>query len=138
PGNTASGQSAPGRRPSRRVDVGPSWAPSLSSPRFAVLVGSEDTGVKLGQHAVAFAGRSMVRPGTRRCPMRWWMLLVALGLAGCDPTLATLQRLVPLASAFVQANSGSMLTPRPYRGLDDPTSGRPRVIQPDGSATTGD
>jgi hypothetical protein len=70
--------------------------------------------------------------------MRWWMLLVALGLAGCEPTLATLQRLVPLASAFVQANSGSMLTPRPYRGLDDPTSGRPRVIQPDGSATTGD
>jgi len=70
--------------------------------------------------------------------MSWWMLLVALGLAGCGPTLATLQRLVPVATAFVQANSGSTLTPRPYRGLDDPTTGRPRVIQPDASATAGD
>ena len=69
--------------------------------------------------------------------MSWWMLLVALGLAGCGPTLATLQRLVPVATAFVRANSGSTLTPRPYRGLDDPTTGPPRVIQPDTSVTTG-
>ena len=48
--------------------------------------------------------------------MRVWMLLGALGLAGCDPMAATLQRLVPLACAFVQANSASTLTPRPDRG----------------------
>jgi hypothetical protein len=65
------------------------------------------------------------------------MLLVAVGAAGCGPTLATLQRLAPVATAFVQANSGSMLTPRPCRGLDDPTTGPPRVIQPDASVTTG-
>ena len=70
--------------------------------------------------------------------MRVWMLLGVLGLAGCDPMAATLQRLAPLARAFVEANSASMLTPRPDRGLDDPTTGRPRVIQPDASETPGD
>jgi hypothetical protein len=66
------------------------------------------------------------------------MLLGVLGLAGCDPMAATLQRLAPLARAFVQANSASMLTPRPDRGLDDPTTGRPRVIKPDAPGTPGD
>ena len=70
--------------------------------------------------------------------MRVWMLLGVLGLAGCDPMAAALQRLAPLARAFVEANSASMLTQRPNRGLDDPTTGRPRVIQPDTSVTTGD
>jgi hypothetical protein len=45
------------------------------------------------------------------------MLLVALGLAGCDPMAATLQRLAPLTRAFIQANSASMFTPQPSRGL---------------------
>jgi hypothetical protein len=65
------------------------------------------------------------------------MLLGLLGLAGCDPMAATLQRLAPLARAFVEANSASMLTPRPDWGLDDPT-GRPLLIQPDASGTPGD
>src|SRR6516162_5661757 len=76
---------------------------------------------------------SIVRSGTRRYPVRVWMLLGVLGLAGCDPMAAALQRLAPLARAFVEANSASMLTQRPNRGLDDPTTGRPRVIQPDAS-----
>ena len=70
--------------------------------------------------------------------MRVWMLLGVLGLAGCDPMAAALQRLAPLARAFVEANSESMLTPSPNRGLDDPTTGRPRVIQPDAPGPPGD
>jgi len=34
--------------------------------------------------------------------VRMWMLLGVLGLAGCDPMAATLQRLAPLARAFVK------------------------------------
>src|SRR5262249_53302638 len=57
PGAPPSSQSVPGKRPSPTLEVGPS-APSLLSRSFAVLVGSEDTEVKLGQQAVAFAGLS--------------------------------------------------------------------------------
>jgi hypothetical protein len=46
--------------------------------------------------------------------MCWWVLLVALGLAGRGPTMATLQRLAPLARAYVQANKGSMRAPERY------------------------
>src|SRR5262249_6009798 len=136
PGAPPSGRSAPGRRPSRRVDVGPPGTVTVVAEfRRRRRERGHRSETRTARRCPR--GLSMVRPGTRRYPMSWWMLLVALGLAGCGPTLATLQRLAPVATAFVQANSGSTLTPPPYRGLDDPTPRRPPGRPPHASPTAG-
>src|SRR5262249_59873993 len=136
PGSTAVRPVGSGTTSIRRVDVGPPGTVTVVAEfRRRRRERGHRSETRTARRCPR--GLSMVRPGTRRYPMSWWMLLVALGLAGCGPTLATLQRLVPVATALVPANSGSTLTPPPYPGIDDPTPRRPPGRPPHASPTAG-